>query len=239
MAGHITQIFSFTSSVTAVLVGLAIKFTGHYKYFVTLGSSIYLLGICLMLKYRTEGASVGALVGTQIAVGMGGGMANVPAQIGVQASASHQQVAAATAVFLTMLEIGGAVGSAISGAVWSSSILRKLERYLPDSAKSEASSIYADITKASSTYPPGTPERAAINRAYQETMHTLLIIAVCVCVVPVILSLFMENYKLNQVSRILDTGFPIILTCRRLIKRGKVESQGGVKYHVEVQKPDL
>ncbi|KAL9050587.1 MAG: hypothetical protein Q9162_006545 [Coniocarpon cinnabarinum] len=200
-AGHITQVFSFSSSVASVLVGLVIKFTGHYKYFITLGSCIYLLGIGLMIKYRTQGASVGSLVGTQIAVGIGGGMANVPVQIGVQASASHQQVAAATAVYLTVLEIGGAVGSAISGAVWSSNILSKLEQYLPPESRSEAATIFASITTASTSYPRGTPERAAIDRAYQETMRILLIIAVCVCVMPIALSFFMKNYQLDKMDQ--------------------------------------
>ena len=199
-AGHVIQVFSFTSSVTAVCIGLIIKFTGHYKYFITLGSCIYLMGIGLMIKYRTENASIGALVGTQIAVSIGGGMANVPAQIGVQASASHQEVAAATAVYLTVLEIGGAVGSAISGAVWSASIFSKLLKYLPDNAKGQALSLSSSVTTASTQYPRGTPERAAIDRAYQETMHTLLIIAVCICAVPIFLSLLMKDYRLNKVS---------------------------------------
>ena len=199
-AGHVINVFSFASSISAVCIGLVIKATGHYKYFVTLGSCIYLLGIGLMIKYRQVNTSVGSLVGTQIAVGIGGGMAQVSTQIGVQASASHQEVAAATAVFLTVLEIGGAVGSAISGAIWSSSILSKLNSYLPANSKSQAATIYASVTTASTEYPKGTPERAAIDRAYQETMHTLLIVAVCISAVPVILSLFMKNYKLKDVG---------------------------------------
>ena len=126
------------------------------------------MGLGLMIKYRTEGASVGVLVGTQIAVGIGGGMANVPAQVGVQASASHQEVASATAVYLTVLEIGGAVGSAISGAVWSANILSKLQKYLPDNAKDQASTISSSVTIASTQYPRGSPEREAIDRAYQD-----------------------------------------------------------------------
>jgi len=199
-AGHITQTFSFTSTVSSIIISLVIKYTGHYKYFVTAGSCIYLLGIGLMMRYRAEGASTGALVGCQIAVGIGGGMLNVPAQLGVQASASHQQVAAATAVFLTILEVGGAVGSAISGAVWSNNIPKKLTQYLPAESKDQALLIYGNITLATSGWAAGTPERIAINRAYQETMHILLIIAVCVCVPLIPLSLLMRNYKLAQVS---------------------------------------
>lgn len=117
-AGHIVQTFTFTSTVTALVVSLAIKRTKQYKYFVVSGTVVYVLGLVLMMLYRTQEASIPIIIGTQIVVGIGGGMVNVPAQLGVQASASHQEVAAATAIFLTVLEIGGAVGNAISGAIW-------------------------------------------------------------------------------------------------------------------------
>ena len=58
-------------------------------------------------------------------------MLNVPAQLGVQASASHQEVAAALAIYLTVVEIGGALGSAISGAVWTANFRKELALYLP------------------------------------------------------------------------------------------------------------
>lgn len=100
------------------------------------------MGIGLMIKYRSIGASTASLVASQVAIGIGGGMLNVPTQLDVQANASHSQVAAATAVFLTVLELGGAVGSAISGAIWSSLIPKKLALYLPADTKGQASAIY-------------------------------------------------------------------------------------------------
>ncbi|KAI0443848.1 siderophore iron transporter mirC [Xylaria telfairii] len=202
-AGHITQTFSFTSTVTSIIVSLLIKYTRHYKYFVTSGSLIYLLGVGLMIRYRTMDTTTGSLVGTQIAVGIGGGMLNVPAQLGVQASASHQQVAAATAVFLTIVEIGGAVGAAISGAVWTQLIPSKLSEYLPADVVPQAHTIFGDVTVASNytMYPSGSPARMAINRSYQETMHILLIIAVTLCTPLVLLSLLMRNYKLDAVEQ--------------------------------------
>ncbi|KAL8895025.1 MAG: hypothetical protein Q9192_003895 [Flavoplaca navasiana] len=179
--------------------GLAIKFSRHYKYFIITGCGIYLLGIGLMIRYRREGSSTGSIVGTQIAVGIGGGMLNVPAQLGVQASVSHGDVAAATAVFLTILEIGGAVGSAISGWVWTSNIPKKLAMYLPPEAQADATLIFGNLTLAQS-YRMGGPERLAINRSYQETMNILLIIAVCLAIPLFPLSLVMKNYKLDEVK---------------------------------------
>ncbi|KAI1282265.1 siderochrome-iron transporter MirC [Xylaria sp. FL0933] len=202
-AGHITQVFSFSSTVTSIVVSLLIKYTRHYKYFVTSGALIYLLGVGLMIRYRTMDTSVGSLVGTQIAVGIGGGMLNVPAQLGVQASASHQQVAAATAVFLTLVEIGGAVGSAISGAVWTQLIPAKLAQYLPADVAPQAHTIFGDVTVASNytMYPSDSPARMAINRSYQETMEVLLTIAIALCAPLVVLSFLMRNYNLDDIKQ--------------------------------------
>jgi hypothetical protein len=200
-AGHITQTFSFSSTVTAFIISFIIKYTAHYKYFVTTGSCIYLMGMGLLIRYRQEGVSTAKLIGCQIAVGIGGGMLNVPAQLGVQASASHQQVAAATAAFLTILEIGGAVGSAISGAVWSNTVPKKLAKYLPPDIADQAHAIYGNVTLASTGWPMGSPERRAINRAYQETMTILLTIAVCVCAPLIPLSLLMKNYRLDRMDQ--------------------------------------
>jgi hypothetical protein len=200
-AGNITRVFSFTSSIASVVVSLFIKYTGHYKYFVTAGSIIYLLGMGLMLAYRTENASTATLIGTQIAVGIGGGFLNVPVQLGVQASASHQQVAAATTVWLTILEVGGAVGSAISGAIWSTYVPAKLEAYLP--ANVPYAPIYASILTSGNytLYPAGSVERIAINRAYQETMRYLLIGALCAAAPIVPLTFALKNYKLAEMRQ--------------------------------------
>lgn len=198
-AGHVTQTFTFASTVTAISIGFVIKYTHHYKYYITAGSAIYILGVGLMIRYRVQGSTTAQIVGTQIAVGIGGGLINVPAQLGVQASVAHTDVAAATAIFLTVVEIGGAVGGAISGAVWTSNIPAKLEQYLPPNAKADAPLIFGNLTLAES-YPLGSPEKIAIDRSYQETMNILLIIATCLVVPLLPLSLLMRNYKLDQMD---------------------------------------
>ena len=200
-AGRIVQMWTFSATITSIIVSLLIKYTKHYKYFVTAGACVNFLGLILMIMYRVEGASTAALAGTTAIVGMGGGMLNVPAQLGVQASASHQEVAAATAIFLTFLEIGGAVGSAISGAIWTANVPKKLAAYLPPETQDQAGAIYSNITLASQGWPMGSPTRDAINRAYQETMTKILIVAVCVAVPVILLSFLMENYKLDEIDQ--------------------------------------
>ncbi|PQE14923.1 siderophore iron transporter mirC protein [Rutstroemia sp. NJR-2017a WRK4] len=196
-AGHVTQTFSFTSTISSIATSLLIKYTKRYKIFITVGALIYLMGIGLMIRYRQENSSIASIVGTQIAVGIGGGMLNVPAQLAVQASVpSHQNVGVATAVYLTCVEIGGAVGSAIAGAIWGHDIPRKLNAYLPAAAQADAQKIYNSINVALE-YQMGSPERLAINKAYQETMRTLLLISICVSVPVVLLSVVVKNVVLD------------------------------------------
>ncbi|VUC33960.1 unnamed protein product [Clonostachys rosea] len=199
-ATYVTQIFSFSSTVSSIIISIIIKLTKRYKWFVVLGASLYTLGLGLMMKYRTETSSLSAIIGCQVLIGFGGGMLNVPAQLGVQASAGHQNVATATAMFLTVISIGSAIGSAISGAVWGKNIPAKLTEYLPEAAKVNATTIYGDITVALS-YEVGTPERIAISRSYQETMTTLLTIAVCMCAPIFLCSLLMTDYKLDEMEQ--------------------------------------
>jgi SP family sugar:H+ symporter-like MFS transporter len=44
-AGYITRVFTFTSTVASIIVSLIIKYTAHYKYYVTAGACIYLMGL--------------------------------------------------------------------------------------------------------------------------------------------------------------------------------------------------
>ncbi|KAI5282049.1 hypothetical protein KEM54_003002, partial [Ascosphaera aggregata] len=86
--------------------------------FLLIGVGTYMFGIFLMWYNHAAGASLTQILLVQLIVGIGGGFTTVPVQLGVQASAAHRDVGAATAIFLTSLEMGGAVGSAISGAIW-------------------------------------------------------------------------------------------------------------------------
>lgn len=200
-AGYIVQVFTFTATITTIAVGVMIKNTRHYKRFVVLGASIYVIGLGAMILFRTENASIYTLVGAQILIGIGGGMLHQPAQTGVQASVSHQEVAAVTAIFLTLLELGGAIGNAISGAIWSNNIPAKLREYLPPETQHQADDIFSDVDLAANGWAMGNPTRTAINRAYQETMTKLLTVAVIVSVPVLILSFFMEDYDLSQMDQ--------------------------------------
>lgn len=195
---NILKIFYISATVSSILVSLLIKLTNHYKWFVVAGSCLYTLGIGLMLGYRGDNTRV--IVFTQTLIGFGGGMLNVPAQVGVQASAGHQHVGTATAIFLTLISLGGAIGSAISRSLWEQLLPERLEAHIPSAIRDQAATISTDLLQARS-YTMGSPERDAINQAYKETTTTLLIIAICLCVPIISCSLIMESYPLSRIEQ--------------------------------------
>lgn len=197
VAGQIVNIFSLGATIGGLIISVVIRYTRRYKYYITAGACIYLLGVGLMIHYRKQDSSIWAIVWTQVCIGFGCGLLSVPTQLAVQASVAHVDVAAATAAFLTTLEIGGAVGGAISGAIWSNSLLPKLQTYLPPHARGDAELIFGNITLARS-YPRGSSERHAIDRGYQESLDSILIVAACFAAPLIPLSLCIGNHQLER-----------------------------------------
>ncbi len=200
-AGRIVQAFTFAATVCGLLVSLLIRRVKRYRAFVILGSVVYLAGLGLMLYFRNEEATTFSIVVSQLIVGTGGALVVWPTQLGVQASASHQEVAASTAIFMTVLEIGGAIGNAISGAIWNRNLPAKLKIYLPADTKDQADAIFGNVSLAASGWPMESPTRIAINRAYQETMTKILWVALIVAIPCFFLSFLMRNYKLDEIDQ--------------------------------------
>lgn len=200
-AGQITQTFSFASTIAAILASLAIRQSKspRPRPFIIAGALLYTFAIVILLMTRTKGVSIPSLFSAQAVLGAGAGLMHVATQLAVQAScgAKHAHVGVATAAFLTLVEVGAAVGAAFSGVIWGRLIPRKLVEYLPDALKGEAKKIYASVVVARS-YPWGSVEREAIARAYQETVTVLLKCALFWCVPLVVVALFVGDYRLGE-----------------------------------------
>lgn len=104
-----------------------------------------------------------------------------------------------TSFVLLFTELGGAVGTAVLGAVQTTVIPNRLLRYLPGAANATLrASMFAAPSTAIVSYPLGTPERSALIRAWSDYMHILLIISITFSAIPVILGCFLSDRKLND-----------------------------------------
>lgn len=167
-----------------------------------------------MMRTRNLDSPTWELILSQVVGGIGGGFTTIAAQIGCQAVVGHQgtssinirgiatdvevvDVAIATAVFLTITQIGGAVGGAIAGAVWSTLLPMRLNVHLPAADDDMILKIMASLPYVLS-FEPGTPIRLAINQSYVDTQRVLNGIAIFM-LVPALLAVFMmKNVHLER-----------------------------------------
>jgi len=147
--------------------------------------------------FRGPSNPLAYVIFSQIVTGIGGGMFHVPVQLGIQAVAKHQEVGIATAMFLTFTSLGGSVGSAIAGAIWTGLLPERLAVYLPNMSGDERRRIYNDFEFAMS-FPRGSEERDGIVLAYVDVMKRLTRTAT-VAALPMLIFVFaMKEVKLDR-----------------------------------------
>jgi MFS family permease len=196
----LSETFSFSATVSNLLVGLAIKCTYRYRIYSLIGVPTYIVGLLLTTFFRGPTNPLVYVLFRQIVTGIGGGMFHVPVQLGIQAVAKHQEVAIATAMFLTFTSLGGSVGSAIAGAIWTGYLPECLEYYLPNMPAAERQRIFNDFEFAMS-FPRGSPERDGIVSAYVDVMKRLTRTATLSALPMLIFVFAMKEVKLDRSKR--------------------------------------
>ncbi|KAL1621627.1 hypothetical protein SLS56_009163 [Neofusicoccum ribis] len=173
-AGYISSIFDVVSGVWLLGVGLSIKMTGRFRWLLLWCVPLYLLGEGLMIYFRQPHWSVGYNIMCQVFLALSGGTMIIVQQVAVLAVADHNNAASALAFLNLFGNMGSAVGSSISGAIWTHTLPAALQRLLPESAKADWETIY-DSLDVQLSYARGTPVRHAINLAYAEAQSKMLI----------------------------------------------------------------
>ncbi|GAA5835089.1 hypothetical protein JCM11251_000161 [Rhodosporidiobolus azoricus] len=171
-ASYIGQSYMFSACISAIMAGSLAKISNRYKWIGIVGILVHAGGVWLMMRTRNLNGSTFELVLSQIIGGIGGGFTTISVQIGCQGVVSHQDLAIATAIFLTITSIGGAVGGSIAGAVWSSILPNALAKHLPSSEHHHIPDIVASLPYALS-FPMGSDNRLAINTAYVDVQRVL------------------------------------------------------------------
>lgn len=176
-ASYISSIFRVGQCLFAIGVGLAIRYTGRFKWLaVYIGMPLNMLAIGLMIYFRRPDQDIGFIAMTQIFVSFSGGTTVICGELAMMAPSDQQHLAVILAILNLFGSIGSAIGGTISTTIWTSEFYQKLVQYMP--AGSDAASTYASLVTQLS-YEEGSPEREAINRAYGETQRYMLITSIC------------------------------------------------------------
>src|SRR5579859_2457088 len=194
-----SETFSFSATISNLLVGLLIKYTYRYRIYSLIGVPVYITGLLLTTFFRGPSNPLSYVLFSQIVTGIGGGMFHVPVQLGIQAVARHQEVGIATAMFLTFTSLGGSVGSAIAGAIWTSILPTRLEEYLPEMSREGRARLYNDFEYAMS-FGKGSTEREGIIKAYVDVMRMLSITATLAALPMIMFVVAMSEVRLENPS---------------------------------------
>ncbi|TEB21698.1 drug:h+ antiporter [Coprinellus micaceus] len=176
-ATYFAQTQTVALTVFAIVAGVIARFTRRYKAILIAGLAIRLLG-----------AGDAEVVWSQLLQGIGGGFAAVMAQTGAQASVKHADTAMVTAVVLLVTEIGGSIGSAIAGSIWTSLMPDKLEQYLPFVDAETRAQLFGSLYVVAAE-PRGT---------YDDVMKVLCIAATAFAVPPLLMAFFMPDWYLGE-----------------------------------------
>jgi MFS family permease len=199
-AGYVNNTFSVVSGFLLFFVGWSIRKTGYFKWLLWVGLPLYIFAQGLMIYFRKPTGYVGYLVMTQIFISVGGSVFIICMQLAVLAAVDHQHVAAALALLNVAGTAGGSIGYTISGAIWTNTFEKALERYLPESALSSIADIYGDI-EVQLSYAKGTAERIAIQKAYAYAQTRMLAAGTAIMVMSFIWVALIKNYNVSKMGQ--------------------------------------
>lgn len=198
-ATRITSLYSFTSVIVGPILGLIVFKVRRLKVFILAGTSLFMVAFGLLIHYRgstSPGSGQAGVIAAQVVLGVAGGMFPYPAQASLQVGLEHENLAVMTGVYLAMYNIGSALGSTVSGAIWTQTLPSALSSRL--SNPDLVAAIYGDPLTVAIQYPMGSDVRVAIVEAYRSTQRLLTITGICLCIPLIGFAAALRNPKLND-----------------------------------------
>ncbi|KAL4778300.1 siderophore iron transporter mirB [Aspergillus varians] len=199
-AGYVGSTFQVVSGVLLFIVGWAIRKTGYFRWLLFIGVPLYIFAQGLMIHFRQPNQYIGYIVMCEIFISIGGSIFTLIEQLAVLVAVDHQHVAAALAVLFLFGGIGGAVGNAISGGIWTNTFLPALQRNLPDDVKDQALMIYSQLPVQLS-YPVNSPARIAIQHSYGYAQTRMLAAGTGLMALCFIWMVMIRNYNVKNMSQ--------------------------------------
>lgn len=200
-ATRIQSFYSFFGLISGLVTGLIIYKTRRLKYLIICGTCLFMLAYALVIYFRggaSEGSKAGVIT-AQILLGLAGGFFAYPTQASVQAATTHEHMAVLTGIYLGSYNIGSALGTCVSGAIWTQTLYKSLVTNLEfQSNTTLARAVYNSPFEVVPSYPIGTPERSAIILSYRHVQQLLCITGICLAAPMIALAFVLRNPKLSK-----------------------------------------
>ncbi|KAF7960957.1 hypothetical protein EAE96_000628 [Botrytis aclada] len=201
--GYVTNIYSIGSCFWAVVISYAIRVTGRFRWLALyFAVPLQTLGVGLMIHFRQPDQPIGYVIMCQIFIAFSGGTISICEQMAVMAAAPHKGVASMLALIGLFSSVGGAIGVAISGAIYTNKFPAALAQKISDPEL--AAQLYGSLV-VQLQYPVGSVERDAVWFAYGESMKWLAVAGV-VFLIPCFVFVGMwRDYKVDEIKQVKGT----------------------------------
>ncbi|PKP70192.1 MAG: MFS transporter [Alphaproteobacteria bacterium HGW-Alphaproteobacteria-4] len=164
--------------------------TGHYRRLPQVGMVILILGMLSLTQLHPD-TSRWALVGMMAMVGLGMGPTMSVGTTAIQNAIPREMLGVGTSGFTLFRQVGGSVGIAVFGALFSAGLATQMVGLLPPGAEPGAFGA-AQVA----ALPEGA--RMAVATAFTEAMHPIFAIAAGLAAVALVLSLFIVEKPLEH-----------------------------------------
>ncbi|KAL3963375.1 hypothetical protein ACCO45_000379 [Purpureocillium lilacinum] len=199
-ATRITNLYSFTACLTGLFFGAVVYKLRRLKWIIVCGSGLHLVAFGLLIQYRGGGGSnYSGMVGAQVLLGISCGMFTYAALASIQAATRHEHLAVITGVYFACFNVGGAIGNAISGAIWTQLLPGQLQQDLAQFGNETLPGLFYDSPfTAIEEYPWGSPGETGVVTSYRYTQRILCIAGICIASLVCVFALCLRDPRLTD-----------------------------------------
>jgi len=182
--------------VTSIVSGQIITRTGRYKIFPILGTAVMTIGLLLLSGMDSHTTRLEASA-DMFVLGLGIGSVMQVLVLAVQNSVDYADLGVATSGATLFRSIGGVVGVAVLGSIFSNRLSSELASSLPPSATgSLAGGVVHANPAALAKLPPAV--HAVYIQAFTNALSTVFVVAACVSAFAFLISWALEQRPLRE-----------------------------------------
>ncbi|HEY8029900.1 MAG TPA: MDR family MFS transporter [Gaiellaceae bacterium] len=179
--------------ITSIVGGQIISRTGRYRPFPIVGTAIATVGMALLtlLNVRTTTLTTSLYV---LVIGFGLGMVMQVLVLAVQNAVEPRVMGVATSGSIMFRQIGGSVGIAAFGAIFSNQLKKNLAKTLPPGVRGPSSAT----PKAVNALPPHV--HALYVHAFSNALHPMFLVGAVVSGLAFVLTWFLREVPLRRTT---------------------------------------
>jgi EmrB/QacA subfamily drug resistance transporter len=182
--------------ITSIVSGNLISRTGHYRIFPIVGTAVMTVGMFLLSTLKVTTPTWQSAIYTVI-LGLGLGMVMQVLVLAVQNAVDYKDLGVATSGATLFRSIGGSVGTAVLGSIFSNRLSSELASTLPPSAQHSTGGGSLSLNPAALAKLP-SPIHTIYITAFTNALSTVFVVAACVAGAAFLMSWTLPQRKLRD-----------------------------------------